>query len=91
MERGVRGAPCETLSHSPRTDTRFTRFTHLRRRIEMRDFIHSFIEDEHGLTMVEYAIAGALIVAVGTTVFATLGTAVSTRISVLATDVTPAA
>jgi pilus assembly protein Flp/PilA len=57
----------------------------------MRDFIRSFIEDEHGLTMVEYAIAGGLIMAVGTTVFTTLGTAVSTRINELATDVTPAA
>ena len=53
----------------------------------MRDFIHSFIEDERGLTMVEYAIAGALIVAVGTTVFTTLGTAISARINELATDV----
>ena len=53
----------------------------------MRDFIWSFIEDEHGLTMVEYAIAGGLIVAVGTTIFTTLGTAISTRISELATDV----
>jgi pilus assembly protein Flp/PilA len=54
----------------------------------MRDFIHSFVEEDHGLTMVEYAIAGALIVAVGTTVFTTLGTAISTRINELATDVT---
>jgi Flp pilus assembly pilin Flp len=57
----------------------------------MLDFIHSVIEDEHGLTMVEYAIEGALIVAAGTTVFTTLGTAVSARINELATDVTPAA
>jgi pilus assembly protein Flp/PilA len=56
----------------------------------MRDFIRSFIEDEHGLTMVEHAIAGGLIMAVGTTVFTTPGTAVSTRINELATDVTPA-
>jgi pilus assembly protein Flp/PilA len=57
----------------------------------MRDFIRSFIEDESGLTTVEYAIAGGLIVATGTTVFTTLGTAVSARINELATDVTPAA
>jgi pilus assembly protein Flp/PilA len=57
----------------------------------MSDFIQSFIEDECGLTMVEYAIAGSLIVAVGATVFTTLGTAVSTRTNELATDVTPAA
>ena len=57
----------------------------------MRDFIYSFVEEEHGLTTVEYAIAGALIVAAGTTVFTTLGTAISTRINELAIDVTPAA
>jgi pilus assembly protein Flp/PilA len=57
----------------------------------MRDFIRSFIEDEQGLTTVEYAIAGGLIVAVGATVFSTLGTAISTRINELATDVTLAA
>jgi pilus assembly protein Flp/PilA len=57
----------------------------------MRDFIHSFIEDENGLTMVEYAIAGWLIVAVRATVFTTLVTAVSTRITELATDVAAAA
>jgi pilus assembly protein Flp/PilA len=57
----------------------------------MRDFLHSFIKDERGLTMVEYAIAGGLIVAVGATVFTTLGTAVSTRINELATDVAAAA
>lgn len=56
----------------------------------MRDFIHSFIGDERGLTTVEYAIAGALIVAVGTTVFTTLGTAISARISELAAAVAPA-
>lgn len=57
----------------------------------MRDFIHSFIKDERGLTMVEYAIAGGLIVAVGATVFTTLGTAVSSRISELAANVAAAA
>ena len=57
----------------------------------MRDFLHSFIKDEHGLTMVEYAIAGGLVVAAGAAVFTTLGTAVSTRISELAADVALAA
>ena len=69
---------------------RDTGYTHLQG-IEMRDFIHSFIEDENGLTMVEYAIAGASIVAVGTTVFTTLGSAVSSRISDMGTDVAAAA
>jgi pilus assembly protein Flp/PilA len=52
-----------------------------------KDFLVSFIRDEHGLTMVEYAIAGGLIVAVGATVFTTLGSAVSSRIGDLAADV----
>jgi pilus assembly protein Flp/PilA len=78
-------------SLAPHRDTRFTRFIHLRRGIDMRDFIQSFIEQGCGLTMVEYAIAGGLIVAIGTTVFTTLGTAISTRISELATDVAAAA
>jgi Flp pilus assembly pilin Flp len=37
--------------------------------------------------MVEYAIAGALVAAVGAAVFTTLGQHVSSRISDLATDV----
>jgi pilus assembly protein Flp/PilA len=49
--------------------------------------IVAFLKEEQGLTMVEYAIAGGLIVAVGTTVFSTLGQNVSSRISSLAVDV----
>ena len=89
MER-VRGAPCEKWNRSSRV-THVHTFIHLRRGLEMRDFIRSFIEDENGLTMVEYAIAGGLIVAVGTTVFTTLGTAISARINELAIDVALAA
>jgi len=50
-------------------------------------FIVAFLKEEQGLTMVEYAIAGGLIVAVGSAVFATLGQNVSSRISSLAVDV----
>jgi pilus assembly protein Flp/PilA len=50
-------------------------------------FIAAFLEEEQGLTMVEYAIAGGLIVAIGTAVFTTLGQNVSSQISALATDV----
>jgi pilus assembly protein Flp/PilA len=50
-------------------------------------FIVAFLKEEQGLTMVEYAIAGGLIVAVGTAVFSTLGQNVSSRISSLAVDV----
>jgi pilus assembly protein Flp/PilA len=53
----------------------------------MKKFIVDFFKDEQGLTMVEYAIAGALVAAVGAAVFTTLGQNVSSRISDLATDV----
>ncbi len=60
----------------------------------MPDFIHSLIDDGPGRgrkpSTVECAIAGALVVPAGTTVFSTLGTAISTRIKELATDVTAA-
>jgi pilus assembly protein Flp/PilA len=50
-------------------------------------FVVAFLKEEQGLTMVEYAIAGGLIVAVGAAVFSTLGTNVSSQISSLAADV----
>ena len=53
----------------------------------MKKFIVSFLKDEEGLTMVEYAIAGALVAAGAVLVFTTLGQNVSTRINNLATDV----
>jgi len=53
----------------------------------MKEFIVAFFKDEQGLTMVEYAIAGALVAAVGAAVFTTLGTNVSSQISSLAVDV----
>ena len=53
----------------------------------MKDFIVKFLKDEEGLTMVEYAIAGALVAAVGAAVFTTLGQNVSSRILSLAQDV----
>jgi len=57
----------------------------------MKKIIIDFFKDEEGLTMVEYAIAGGLVAAVGAAVFTTLGQNVSTRISNLATDVLPGA
>jgi len=57
----------------------------------MKRTILAFLCDEQGLTMVEYAIAGGLVVAVGAAVFTTLGQNVSTQISNLATDVLPGA
>ena len=53
----------------------------------MKHFILGFLKEEEGLTMVEYAIAGALVAAGAVLVFTTLGTNVSTRIGDLATDV----
>jgi pilus assembly protein Flp/PilA len=53
----------------------------------VKKFMVDFLKEENGLTMVEYAIAGGLIVAVGAVVFTTLGQNVSSQISALATDV----
>ncbi len=57
----------------------------------MKQFIVGFLKDEEGLTMVEYAIAGALVAAGAVAAFSLLGTNVSTRIDALANDVTPPA
>ena len=53
----------------------------------MKKFVMSFFRDEQGLTMVEYAIAGALVTAAAVTAFTNLGTAVVTRITALVTAV----
>jgi pilus assembly protein Flp/PilA len=54
---------------------------------EMKHFILSFLKDEEGLTMVEYAIAGALVAIAAVAAFTALGTAVATRINDLVTAV----
>jgi pilus assembly protein Flp/PilA len=46
-----------------------------------------FLRDEQGLTMVEYAIAGALVTAAAVGAFTDLGNAVVTRITALVTAV----
>ena len=53
----------------------------------MRDSIRTFLRDEQGLTMVEYAIAGALVAAAAAATFTNLGTAIVDRITDLASDV----
>jgi pilus assembly protein Flp/PilA len=53
----------------------------------VKKLIVAFLKEDKGLTMVEYAIAGGLVVAVGTAVFTTLGQNVSSRILSLAQDV----
>jgi pilus assembly protein Flp/PilA len=54
---------------------------------EMKHFIVSFLKDEEGLTMVEYAIAGALVAAGAAAAFLALGGAVTTKIGDLVADV----
>jgi pilus assembly protein Flp/PilA len=54
----------------------------------MKKFIVAFLKDEEGLTMVEYAIAGALVSIAAVTAFTNLGTAVAGRIGALVTAVT---
>jgi pilus assembly protein Flp/PilA len=49
--------------------------------------IKAFLRDEQGLTMVEYAIAGALVAAAAATTFTNLGSSIITRITDLAADV----
>ena len=53
----------------------------------MKSFIVAFLKDEEGLTMVEYAIAGALVSIAAVTAFTNLGTAVANRINALVTAV----
>jgi len=53
----------------------------------MKTFIVAFLMDEEGLTMVEYAIAGALVSIAAVTAFTALGTAIATRINDLVTAV----
>ena len=53
----------------------------------MKKFIVAFLKDEAGLTMVEYAIAGALVTATAVLAFTTLGQNIGTKITALATIV----
>jgi pilus assembly protein Flp/PilA len=53
----------------------------------MKKFIVAFLKDEQGLTMVEYAIAGALVSVAAVTAFTDLGAAIATRINGLVTAV----
>jgi pilus assembly protein Flp/PilA len=53
----------------------------------MKQLIADFLKDEEGLTMVEYAIAGALVAAGAVVAFTYLGTQVSSKINTLGNDV----
>jgi pilus assembly protein Flp/PilA len=50
----------------------------------MKKFIVAFLKDEEGLTMVEYAIAGALVAAAGVAAFQLLGGNIAAEINKLA-------
>jgi pilus assembly protein Flp/PilA len=53
----------------------------------MKNLIVAFLRDEEGLTMVEYAIAGALVAAGAVTAFKTLGGNIQTEITDLGNHV----
>jgi pilus assembly protein Flp/PilA len=53
----------------------------------MSQYLKAFLRDEQGLTMVEYAIAGALVAAAAASAFTDLGASIVARITDLATDV----
>lgn len=53
----------------------------------MRKELLTFLRDDEGLTMVEYAVAGALISAAAVTAFTQLGQAVITKINAIATAI----
>ncbi len=53
----------------------------------MFNYVREFLREETGLTMVEYAIAGALVAAGAVGAFTTLGQDVLARINDLAKDV----
>ena len=54
----------------------------------MKREILKFLKEEEGLTMVEYAVAGALVAAACVVAFTNLGRAIATRIQGLANTIT---
>jgi pilus assembly protein Flp/PilA len=50
----------------------------------MKNVLLAFLNDEEGLTMVEYAIAGALVAAAAVVAFTLLGTDIAAQITALA-------
>jgi len=49
----------------------------------VKKLIVSFLKDEEGLTMVEYAVAGSLVAAAAAAVFTTLGSTIVAKINAL--------
>jgi len=54
----------------------------------MLQSLKTFLRDEEGLTMVEYAVAGALISAAAVTAFTDLGAAVIAKIATITAAIT---
>ena len=54
----------------------------------MRKQLFAFLRDEEGLTMVEYAVAGALISAAAVAAFTGLGAAVIAKITAITAAIT---
>jgi pilus assembly protein Flp/PilA len=59
--------------------------SHNRGRNNMRKYLVTFLRDEEGLTMVEYAVAGTLITLAAVAAFTALGGAVQTKITAIVT------
>jgi pilus assembly protein Flp/PilA len=57
------------------------------REIQMNKLLDAFLKDEEGLTMVEYAIAGALVTAAAVAAFTLLGVNIAAQITAIATVV----
>jgi pilus assembly protein Flp/PilA len=55
--------------------------------VQMKKSIVAFLKDEEGLTMVEYAIAGALVSIACVTAFTNLGLAIATQIGNMITAI----
>ncbi len=53
----------------------------------MLDTIKTFLKDEDGLTMIEYAVAGGLVTLGAVLAFTNLGTAITTKVDSIATTV----
>jgi pilus assembly protein Flp/PilA len=51
----------------------------------MRKYLLEFVNEEDGLTMVEYAVAGSLITLAAVAAFTSLGSAVNTKITAIYT------
>ena len=53
----------------------------------MLNAIKTFLKDEDGLTMIEYAVAGGLVTLGAVAAFTTLGGSITTKINSIATTV----